>query len=163
MERINHVGASQPHVRLDESSRVFYPFPPLFVASRPLLLPRPAAQETTSKFHPIRPSRPPFTLSFPLSFDFWAMMINASHRAVTVRPSHAVLLIPSLVTNNFSYNSDGAAQRRCMSLLIPDIAVTHLDLLVGTISVYKPALLLAGEGIAFNSKCVSISLFSFSV
>ncbi|KAI0264070.1 hypothetical protein BGY98DRAFT_1043511, partial [Russula aff. rugulosa BPL654] len=74
---------------------VFYSFPPLFVASRPLLLPRPAAQETASKFHPIRPSRPPFTLSFPLSFDFWAMMINASHRAATVRPSHAVLLIPS--------------------------------------------------------------------
>ena len=39
-------------------------------------------------------------------------------------------------------------------MLIPDIALTHLGLLVGTISIYKPALLLAEEGTLFNSKCL---------
>ena len=92
------------------------------------------------------------------------MMINASHRAATVRPLHAVLLIPSSATNNFSYNSDRAAQRRCTSLLIPDIAVTHSGLLAGTISVYKPALLPIEEGIVFDSKRVShFRLFVFCV
>ena len=69
---------------------------------------------------------------------------------------------PQLLTI-FLYDSVRAAQRICAHSLIPDIALTHSSLLVGAISVYEQALLLAEEGIGFNSKCVSISLFSLSL
>ncbi|KAI0266577.1 hypothetical protein BGY98DRAFT_1030039, partial [Russula aff. rugulosa BPL654] len=61
------------------------------------------------------------------------MTINASHRAATVRLSHAGLLTPSYLLTIFLYNSIRAVRAHS---LIPDIALTHLGLLVGTISVY---------------------------
>jgi len=54
----------QPPARLDESSTVFHPFSPLFVAPRPSLFPRPPAQDTANKSHRIQPSWPPLSHLF---------------------------------------------------------------------------------------------------
>jgi hypothetical protein len=80
------------------------------------------------------------------------MTINASHRATTVRLSH---FSPShSFTHSFTIFCTCAAALAHTSL-ISDIALTNSSPLIGTISVYKPALLLVEQGIAFNSKCVS--------